>query len=165
MRLKLGLAVSVVALCLAAFAATAAPSSAATGGIPISTTTCVTASGGTCAVTLTGFQVANGVLQGVFQVTDSVTGAVLATVTSQVAGGTGSCSILDLTVGPIHLDLLGLVVDTNTIHLQITAQQGPGNLLGNLLCGLAHALDGGGSLTQISNILNRLLGGGLLGIA
>jgi len=40
-----------------------------------------------------------------------------------------SCQILDLTLGPLHLDLLGLVVDLNQVHLQITAQQGQGNLL------------------------------------
>lgn len=165
MKLKLGLAVSVLAIGLGAFAATAAPSSAATTGIPIPTTTCTTATGGACNVTLTGFQVVNGTLQAVFQVTDAVTGQLLQTVTAPVTGTTGSCSILDLTVGPINLDLLGLVVQTNTIHLQITAQQGPGNLLGNLLCGLANALNGGGSLTQISNLLNQLLNGGLLGLA
>jgi hypothetical protein len=47
---------------------------------------------------------------------------------------------LDLTIGPTHLDLLGLVVDTNQIHLTITGEQGPGNLLGNLLCGIAGLL-------------------------
>lgn len=46
------------------------------------------------------------------------------------------CPILDLTIGPIHLDLLGLVVDTNTIHLTITADSEDG-LLGSLLCSLA----------------------------
>ena len=46
------------------------------------------------------------------------------------------CPILDLTIGPIHLDLLGLVVDTNTIHLTITADS-EGGLLGSLLCSLA----------------------------
>jgi hypothetical protein len=160
MKLKLGLVVSMVAIGLAAFAATAAPSKAATGVVlPVG---CTTAAGAPCTVTLTGFQVVDGTLQAVLQATDAA-GNLLGTVTAPVTGTAGGqCTILDLTVGPINLDLLGLVVQTNTIHLQITAQQGPGNLLGNLLCGLAHALDGGGSLTQISNILNRLLNGGLL---
>jgi len=33
----------------------------------------------------------------------------------------GSCRILDLTLGPLHLDLLGLVVDLNQVHLTIRA--------------------------------------------
>jgi len=57
--------------------------------------------------------------------------------------------ILDLHVGAIHLDLLGLKVDTSEICLKITAQSGPGNLLGNLLGSVAHLLDQGLSLEQI----------------
>jgi hypothetical protein len=70
---------------------------------------------------------------------------------------TGTCSILDLTLGPLHLDLLGLVVDLNQVHLTITGQTGPGNLLGNLLCGLANALNGG-QAGGLAGLLNRLLG-------
>jgi hypothetical protein len=70
---------------------------------------------------------------------------------------TGTCSILDLTLGPIHLDLLGLVVDLNAIHLTINAQSGPGNLLGNLLCAVAHLLDGTGQLGGLAALLNRIL--------
>jgi hypothetical protein len=61
------------------------------------------------------------------------------------AQANGTCTILDLTLGPLHLDLLGLVVDLNQLHLTITGQTGPGNLLGNLLCGLANALNPGGA--------------------
>jgi hypothetical protein len=50
----------------------------------------------------------------------------------------GSCSILDLVVGPLHLDLLGLVVDLNRVHLTVTANPN-GGLLGRLLCGVANA--------------------------
>jgi hypothetical protein len=53
----------------------------------------------------------------------------------------GQCEILDLVLGPLDLDLLGLVVFLDTVHLNITAQQGPGNLLGNLLCAVAGLLD------------------------
>ena len=101
-----------------------------------------------------------GVLNG--QVTNAV-GDVVSTiqdlaVTLPVGGALagGSCSILDLTVGPLHLDLLGLVVDLNQVHLTITGQTGNGQLLGNLLCGLANALNGNGG--GHANILNRLLG-------
>jgi len=57
--------------------------------------------------------------------------------------------ILDLHVGAIHLDLLGLKVDTSDICLKITAESGPGNLLGNLLGGVAHLLDQGLDLNHI----------------
>jgi len=57
--------------------------------------------------------------------------------------------ILDLHVGAIHLNLLGLKVDTSEICLRINAQSGPGNLLGNLLGNVAHLLDQGLDLSQI----------------
>ena len=72
----------------------------------------------------------------------------------------GSCPILHLVIGPINLDLLGLQITTNQIVLDITAQSGPGNLLGNLLCAVAGLLDGTGlgpQLTQIANLLNQIL--------
>jgi hypothetical protein len=46
----------------------------------------------------------------------------------------GACEVLHLILGPLHLDLLGLVVDLNKIALDLTAI--PGTLLGDLFCGL-----------------------------
>jgi hypothetical protein len=73
----------------------------------------------------------------------------------------GTCDILTLVLGPLHLDLLGLVVDLNQINLEITAQQGSGNLLGNLLCAVAGLLDPnggfGGALTQIAGLLSQIV--------
>jgi hypothetical protein len=72
----------------------------------------------------------------------------------------GACDILNLVLGPLHLDLLGLVIDLNRVVLNITAQPGPGNLLGNLLCAIAGLLDGsavGSQLGQIANLLNSIL--------
>jgi len=67
------------------------------------------------------------------------------------------CPILDLDIGAIHLDLLGLVVDLAPIHLDITAESGPGNLLGNLLCALVGLLDPALPLeTVLGQILNLL---------
>jgi hypothetical protein len=49
-------------------------------------------------------------------------------------------------------------VTLNQVHLNITAQQGPGNLLGNLLCAVANLLNGGGApLTALANLLNQIL--------
>ena len=50
--------------------------------------------------------------------------------------GPGPCSIVDLLLGPLHLELLGLIVDLNQIHLQITADPN-GGILGSLLCSIA----------------------------
>jgi hypothetical protein len=51
---------------------------------------------------------------------------------------TGTCPILDLVLGPLHLDLLGLIVDLNQVHLTITADP-TGGVLGSLFCSLSHA--------------------------
>jgi hypothetical protein len=48
----------------------------------------------------------------------------------------GPCSIVDLLLGPLHLDLPGLIVDLNQIHLQITADPN-GGILGSLLCSIS----------------------------
>lgn len=110
-------------------------------------------------ITITGFQVVNGVLSAVG--TANVTAGGVTQTLNFVASlaSAGACQILDLTVGPINLDLLGLVVTTNTIHLNITAQSGPGNLLGNLLCAVANLLNsnGTGPLGLITMLLNGLL--------
>jgi hypothetical protein len=68
-----------------------------------------------------------------------------------------ACGILDLDIGAIHLDLLGLVIDLAPIHLDITAVPGAGNLLGNLLCAVAGLLDPNGFLTDLINNLTQLL--------
>jgi hypothetical protein len=46
------------------------------------------------------------------------------------------CTILDLILGPLDLNVLGLMIHLNRLHLLITAQRG-GGILGDLLCGLA----------------------------
>jgi hypothetical protein len=73
-----------------------------------------------------------------------------------------SCGILLLDLGPLHLDLLGLVVDLNEVILDITGQTGAGNLLGNLLCALTGILDIPGAIAGIINLIdsiNQLLSG------
>jgi len=77
------------------------------------------------------------------------------------SGGLGAskrCDILDLILGPLHLNLLGLVVNLNKVVLHIIAFAGAGQLLGNLLCLVAHLLDGGPThLLRLANLLNRIL--------
>ncbi|HET7825477.1 MAG TPA: hypothetical protein VFK90_09085 [Anaeromyxobacter sp.] len=63
------------------------------------------------------------------------------------------CNVLNLVLGALHLNLLGLNVDLNQVVLNITAVPGAGNLVGNLLCGIAGLLD----IAAIGPILAGLL--------
>lgn len=154
----------VAVLVVAPVAPAAAPAAQASPGVSIPIT--AAQSGGVLdgVLTITHFAVNSAgqlVAQGVFNGTATV-GGVTQAVTSAISvpvTAAGSCSILDLTLGPLHLDLLGLVVDLNQVHLQITAQSGSGNLLGNLLCTVSHLLDGNASLNAVAALLNNLLRG------
>lgn len=68
-----------------------------------------------------------------------------------------SCDILNLVLGPLDLNLLGLEVHLDQVVLDIIATTGAGNLLGNLLCAVVGILDGGGALGQIAGLLNQIL--------
>ena len=114
---------------------------------------------------ITNFVVQDGVLKATGTLTGTVrdaTGKIIGTVTQAltlpvlIGGSTGTCEILDLQIGAISLNLLGLQIDLAPISLVITAESGPGNLLGNLLCAVAGLLDGG-SLTDLAGLLNRIL--------
>lgn len=116
--------------------------------------------------TLTRFVNQNGELFAEGTLTGTLTnaeGAVIGTVTdlpvTLPASNAGStCDILDLNLGPLDLDLLGLIVHLDPVNLTIDAEQGPGNLLGNLLCAVTGLLDqGGGSTSGLANLLNRIL--------
>jgi hypothetical protein len=105
-----------------------------------------------------GDLVATGTLTGTLtDSTGGTIGTVDQTVTTPAAVAQATCRILDLTLGPLHLDLLGLVVDLNQVHLVINAVSGPGNLLGNLLCAIAGLLDPIPSADALAAILNLLL--------
>jgi hypothetical protein len=152
--------VAVLAAGLAVPVATAAPSAqaAAPAAKQLNLTATLTSATGVIQGTLSNLHVVNQagtlVLNGTF--TDTVGN--VTNFSTNILAATGSCQILDLTLGPLDLNLLGLMVHLDTVHLNITAQSGPGNLLGNLLCGVAHLLDSNGT-NGLVNILNRLLGG------
>jgi hypothetical protein len=92
------------------------------------------------------------------------------------ARAAASCPVLNLVLGPINLNLLGLEVHLGggssptsnlPINLNITAVSGTGNLLGNLLCDVSNLLNpsGGstlsgltGSVQQLTAVLNGILG-------
>jgi hypothetical protein len=107
--------------------------------------------------------VAQGTLTGTLtNATSGATQSVTQAISAPLVGASASCQILSLTLGPLDLNLLGLQVHLNQVVLNITAQPGPGNLLGNLLCAVANLLNGGGGLstllTQLTNLLNQILG-------
>jgi hypothetical protein len=108
----------------------------------------------------------DGELTAITRLTGTITNSmdeVVGTVSQQLLIPIGSlnatCDILHLELGPLDLDLLGLMVHLDQVVLDITAEQGPGNLLGNLLCAVAGLLDDGGlNLDRIAQLLNRILG-------
>jgi hypothetical protein len=151
-----------------AFGAGTATAKPAPGGTVSDSFTGTTADGGTLVGTfdVNRFVKQGGEVLAVGTVTGTLTDtaggttqvAQRATAVVDLAASTGSCEILDLVLGPLNLDLLGLVVTLDVVHLNITAEQGPGNLLGNLLCAIAGLLDGGGPLAGITALLNQILG-------
>ena len=124
------------------------------------------------------FALQNDKLVAIGQLTATVTdsnGAVVRTIVTQVAmpakkapaagascsdeaSAVQTCDVLNLVLGPLHLDLLGLVVDLNQVVLDITAVAGAGNLLGNLLCAIVGLLDAPTLGQQVVNLLNQVLG-------
>lgn len=116
-------------------------------------------------LSITGFNLVNGVINATGTLTGNVldsAGNVIGSIGSvpvsiPLVSANGSCPILNLTLGPLNLNLLGLKIHLNQIVLNITAQSGPGQLLGNLLCDVAHLLDNGGALQAIVNDLNQIL--------
>jgi hypothetical protein len=98
--------------------------------------------------TLTG-TVQNGV--------GNVIGTVLKTIQMIVAIKAATCDILHLELGPLDLDLLGLIVHLDKVVLDIDADP-TGGLLGSLLCAVANLLDAGGPLSGIVDLLNQILG-------
>jgi hypothetical protein len=83
-------------------------------------------------------------------------------VTARQLNNRAECDVLNLVLGPLDLNVLGLTVSLNRVLLDIVAVTGAGNLLGNLLCAVAGLLDGGGLLSgllgQITDLLNQILG-------
>ena len=92
-------------------------------------------------------------------VSQTVTTTAAAAPTTNAATATGGgCDVVNLVLGPLHLDVLGLNVDLNQVVLDIVAQSGAGKLVGNLLCAVTGLLDGGNGPSGLANLLNRLLG-------
>jgi hypothetical protein len=108
-------------------------------------------------VTRNGQVMAQGLLTGTVSTAAGVIGTVARTVSLPVTIGESTCEILHLDLGPLNLDLLGLQIDLSRIVLDITAESGAGNLLGNLLCAVANLLNDPSGLTRLLNSILDLL--------
>ena len=86
---------------------------------------------------------------------------------ARTASRAAACDVLNLVLGPLDLNVLGLEVHLQRVVLDIVAVAGAGQLLGNLLCAVAGLLDGGplaGLLGQLRTLLNQILGALNLGV-
>jgi len=90
-------------------------------------------------------------LQAPINIAGQQAGTLLADVTTTA----GTVPVLNLHLDEIHLNLLGLHVDTSEICLDITARPG-GGILGDLLGGLAGGLDLGGILGQLDDVASNV---------
>jgi hypothetical protein len=155
MSRKLGALTALVAIVALAFAASAVSSGTTGKATRATTTTGTTTQVGTVGVTLTvnrfvkrGSRLyAVGTAISKFTPTDAkaaeyptktVRRAFTAPVRKlkRIQSVNRICPVLDLTLGPLDLNLLGLMVHLDTVHLTITADSN-GGLLGSLLCSLA----------------------------
>jgi hypothetical protein len=116
-------------------------------------------------LTTNSFTLVNGVVNAVGTISGTltnldgtVTNIATQAITIPLTGFTGTCTILTLHTGLITLNVLGLNVSLSPVDLVITAIAAPGNLLGNLLCAVAHLLDSNASLGAVTSLLNQILG-------
>ena len=72
----------------------------------------------------------------------------------QITSAQRICPILDLRLGPLDLNLLGLRVHLDEVHLTITADSN-GGLLGSLLCGLSGSSPVGVQAAKLTRAATR----------
>jgi hypothetical protein len=122
-------------------------------------------------LTVTGFSASGGTLlaTGTLRVTCAAVNSLGQTVTRQttrtattavavsVARVGGPCRLLHLSVRPVDLDALGLIGHTDACAIDVMAQSGPGNLLGNLLWAVENALDNGAPAGRLAELLDHVV--------
>jgi hypothetical protein len=111
-------------------------------------------------MTITGFTTQGRQLVAIATLTFATIAGIITETVLLPASVTGSCSILDLHIGAISLNLLGLQVDLAAVDLDIVAQTGAGNLLGNLLCAITNLLNSnaaGNAITRLVGLLNEVV--------
>jgi hypothetical protein len=155
-----------VVLCLSlltpmAATVTAAPTVQKSSGISIPVVGTVVGGTINAVFNLSRFAVQNGQLVAVGTLVGTITNTATGLVSTFARNialpvtATATCDILHLELGPIDLNVLGLVVHLDRIVLDIDAQ--PGTLLGSLLCAVANLLNTGGPLDSIVKLLNQIL--------
>jgi hypothetical protein len=102
-------------------------------------------------------QAAGPVLEAVFTLAGGEVGTATFDVTT-LDDPNGECPILNLEIGAIDLNLLGLGVETSDICLDITAIEG-GGLLGDLLCDLSTGLNLGQIIEGFGDQIDTLIDG------
>ena len=112
-------------------------------------------------LTITQFAVQNGQVVALGTLSGTAIdneGKVISTITNRAVTVPASidptCNVLSLTLGPLDLNLLGLMIHLNQVVLTITANPA-GGLLGSLLCSLAGTPPT--ALQTIVNLLNQIL--------
>lgn len=108
-------------------------------------------------------------LQGVNNALNNVLGSVVTLANSSTLSVSGVNSsgplssaaaattpVLDAYIAPVHLNLLGVEVDTSPIHLTITAHSGQGLVLGNVVTDLANLLNNPPNKLNIDYVNARL---------
>lgn len=166
------LTLSLCAMLAVALVPAASAASGGSGFIPVAPQTLTNPNTGATLGTLSSVKITRVtnqggqlVASGLATVTTAAGGTAIGSFTnaplaaSPIPTGPGTCPILHLDIGPISLNLLGLVVTVpNNIVVDITAVSGPGNLLGNLLCAVANLLNQTPPpLNQIVTLLNQIL--------
>jgi len=76
---------------------------------------------------------------------------------AQIPPTPNACQILNLTLQPIDLNLLGVRLRTSRIDLRLEGVPGAGNLLGNLLCGITGILDPQAATPAAPSLLTQVL--------
>jgi hypothetical protein len=169
MRPKLRVLATVLAGSLVALTAFSAGPANAAGTVVDTRTLPVTGAvddaGGTFAGTfaLTKFAAENDQLMAIGKLDGTLTdatGNTVATVsnipaTFPVTAAQATCTVLDLNLGGVDLNVLGLLVHLDPVHLNISADEG--SLIGTLLCLIAGVLGGVAPSTAAVDPLNQLL--------
>jgi hypothetical protein len=76
---------------------------------------------------------------------------------SIVAASATTCGTLNLALGPVDVEVLGLTLQVQRVAVDVSAAQGAGDQLGNLLCQIAGLLDNETAPAPLVTALNRLL--------
>src|SRR4029079_5894588 len=99
-----------------------------------------------------------GILSGTVTDATGAVSSIIKTVALPAVVTNATCEILPLALVPRPMNTLAQEIDLSRVVLDITAQAGAGNLLGNLLCGVANLLNDPSGLAKLLKQILDLLG-------